>query len=263
MALTNFVDRVTPISASFLNQLDVFRETMVQNGGMLREITGVSGSNTVTGVVAPVLVTYAPNLQFLYIPIITNTTAVTVALNGLPALPVLNTVIGITPGGEALIGGELIAGNSYILLLNKTATAFIVVNPTLGLSGSFVGTILGCTVAVPITLNWYKIGRFVELAVAADTFGTSNANTLAILGIPAILASQLNGGSMGAGQGSVLNNGSSNYAISSFGGGQATIITTSLLTSGAGLTSNNPAGFTTSGLKGYFAGNRFTYQSVV
>lgn len=55
-------------------------------------------------------------------------------------------------------------------------------------SGSFTGTITGCTTAPTVTINWYKVGNLVTIAIPAYTGGislTSNSSAFTITGGPA------------------------------------------------------------------------------
>lgn len=131
MALTNFVDKVTVVTADWLNKVDVLKETVFDGAqGKLAAILGlfsgnekflvnpvsaVSGTNTILGTFA---LTIRPGQLAYLTPAVTNTGATT-----LNAVPVQNI------DGTACIGGELVAAVPAALLLNAGSTAWIIVNP--------------------------------------------------------------------------------------------------------------------------------------
>lgn len=93
---------------------------ILQGGANLLE--NVAGANTITAdVQGTALTSYVTNMNFILIPISTNTTAVTLQLGSLtnPAV--------VDKEGNALVGGELLAGGAYNLVYD--GANFIVMNP--------------------------------------------------------------------------------------------------------------------------------------
>lgn len=56
-------------------------------------------------------------------------------------------------------------------------------------SGTFVGTLTGCTTAPTATFNWTRVGGLVSIDCNAGVTATSNATTMTITGVPAALVS--------------------------------------------------------------------------
>ena len=125
-------------------------------------------------------------------------------------------------------------------------------------SGSFTGTITGCTTSPTGTINWVKSGHMVSLYVTSNISGTSNSTTLTLTGLPSALrpthttecyvppymydAGQIN---------------QAGYALVSSAGVITFVRLFDFSTTGAfGL------GFTASGLKGLIGGLTITYALV-
>lgn len=131
MALTNFIDKVTVVSADWLNKVDILKETVFDGAQVklaailglfsanekfiVNTLTGVSGSNTILGTFA---LTLRSGQLSVLTPAATNTGATT--LNGIAVQSV---------GGAPCVGGELVINVSVLLLLNSAGTAFIIQNP--------------------------------------------------------------------------------------------------------------------------------------
>lgn len=84
-------------------------------------VGGVAGTNTITGSLAPAITSYVSGMLITMIPAVTNTGAVTIALNGLAAKAIVKS------SATALTGSELLAGASAYLVYN--GTAFVLLNP--------------------------------------------------------------------------------------------------------------------------------------
>lgn len=52
-------------------------------------------------------------------------------------------------------------------------------------TGSFTGTLVGCTTSPTSTVNWTKIGNSVTLHIQSNTVATSNATSMGMSGLPA------------------------------------------------------------------------------
>lgn len=53
--------------------------------------------------------------------------------------------------------------------------------------GTFTGTLTGCTTAPTQTFNYQRIGKYVKIWLTASLTATSNANTMTVTGVPAII----------------------------------------------------------------------------
>jgi hypothetical protein len=85
----------------------------------VKVLGSVSGTNTITASMSPALTAYSNKMFVLFTPAGTNTTAVTININGLGAKDVLKQ-------GAACSGGELTA---YPAILVYTGTNFELLNP--------------------------------------------------------------------------------------------------------------------------------------
>lgn len=56
------------------------------------------------------------------------------------------------------------------------------------LTGSFTGTLTGCTTSPTATINWARVGNLVTLYFPAQLVGTSNSGAMSITGLPAALS---------------------------------------------------------------------------
>jgi len=83
-------------------------------------ITSVVGTDTLTGNLTPAITGFATGMTFILIPVNTNTSAATIALNGLSAKA-------IQKFGSALVAGDLVAGKPA--LLSYDGTQFQLLNP--------------------------------------------------------------------------------------------------------------------------------------
>jgi hypothetical protein len=93
----------------------------VQNGAVA-QLTSVAGTNAITAITAPSFAAYVDGQLFHLIPANTTTaTGVTLAVNGLAAIPIA------TAQTTTLIVGELVAGVAYLLrYVGSTANFYIV-----------------------------------------------------------------------------------------------------------------------------------------
>ncbi len=140
-------------------------------------VGSVSGSDTITGTLTPAITSYATGLTVILPPAGTNTTAVTLALNGLAAKSII-TSLGLT-----LYPGMLRVGNPAILVYN--GTSFVLVSDNTA-TGTFTATLTGCTTSPTGTVAYTVKGNFVTLQFP-DITGTSNASTFTLTGLPSAL----------------------------------------------------------------------------
>lgn len=128
---------------------DLAREFQV-NG--VKVLGTVAGTNTITAVMAPALVSYSAGMTIVFTPAITNTAATTLNINSLGALDVQKG------NAAALVAGDLVAGIPAFLMLDSGADDWILLNPqtfngvgmTLSGNASVGGTL---SVTGALTLN--------------------------------------------------------------------------------------------------------------
>lgn len=98
---------------------DAVRLSQLQSGGTTSIIT-VSGTDTITGTVTPALTAYATGQQFSFVVAATNTTAVTLNVDGVGAKAVTRT------GSVALVAGDMIIGQ--VVIVEYDGTRFQLIN---------------------------------------------------------------------------------------------------------------------------------------
>ena len=92
--------------------IETFQDFVQQQLQTARSIQAIAGTNTITGTIAG-LAAYTTQAQYSFVAAATNTGATTINISGLGARSILSN-------GVALIGGELLIGNAYLLLDNGT-----------------------------------------------------------------------------------------------------------------------------------------------
>lgn len=164
-----------------------------------------SGTNTIVATFSPAITALVDGLTVNVKLANTTTASPTFNPNGLGA-----TNIYYTDGVTQWLGGSGIQNVTYTLVynssLNSSAGGWEVQNPS-RISGSFTGTLTGCTTAPTATFN-YAIeadGKGVSGWCIAGLSATSNTNACTITGAPAITKS----GTVTAWSMPVLNNGAS------------------------------------------------------
>ena len=126
---------------------DAVRLSQLQNGGTTTYITA-AGTDTITGTVTPALTAYATGQQFSFVVAATNTTAVTLNVDGVGAKAVTRT------GSVALVAGDMVIGQVVIVeydgtrfqLINGNSFTNLKASGTLGVTGVATlgnGAILG------------------------------------------------------------------------------------------------------------------------
>lgn len=160
-----------------------------------------------------------------------------------------------SPYGAIALGPQFTVTNTSLAInvstitgLGKTSSSQVDMAPD---SGTFTGSITGCTAAVNATMHWVKIGNVVTLYGSGT--GTSNATTMTMTGLPAaiqptnsqlVVCSLLDSGANVAGVGLVTNSGTITFLRS--------------VVSGTAVTFSS-AGFTNAGTKGFNV-TQFTYS---
>ena len=205
---------------------DAVRLSQLQNGGTTTYITA-AGTDTITGTVTPTLTAYATGQQFSFVVAATNTTAVTLNVDGVGAKAVTRT------GSVALVAGDMVTGQVVIVeydgtrfqLINGNSFTNLKASGTLGVTG--VATFTAAPVISSITntgtLTLPTLTGTVGLATRTVQVFTSGSGTYTTpTGCKAILIRCVGGG--GGGAASVTNNGvvggnSTFGAITANGGG--------------------------------------------
>ena len=168
--------------------MGTYRHTGVSNGtardqyaavGQLQDNTAtvvgsVSGVDTITGSLTPALAAYVTGMAVVLFPAGTNTGAATLNLNSLGAKNIVNVL------GASVGAGTLRTGNPAFLVYN--GTSFVLISEDAA-SGSFTGTLTGCTTSPTGTVNYVRNGRMVLLAIPY-MIGTSNTTSMTLTGMP-------------------------------------------------------------------------------
>lgn len=151
----------------------------VQGGGTTW-LSGVAGTNTVTGNASPAVTAYSAGQTFSFVPAATNTGAATLQING------AGTAQQVFAFGVACAGGELIAGVPVTVV--HDGTRFNIVNPqtvpirlnrTVASGASSVQW--GSSILATATYDrWWVVVSDVVLSTTADIqmqFSTDNGST--------------------------------------------------------------------------------------
>jgi len=128
---------------------------VAQVQGSASALVTVSGTDTLTGSMTPALTTYATGNQFAFVAANTNTTAVTLNIDGLGAKAVTRD------GSTALVAGDIISGKAQLVVYD--GTRFQLLNSpsftdlkatTLAVSGA---TTLSSNVAIYAPVSGYAL----------------------------------------------------------------------------------------------------------
>lgn len=137
-----------------------------------------------------------------------STSVSILSASGNPGLTIQGTTVAGTSFGTQVLAGT--NSSDYCVLLRRGSTGatlfevrgdgLVQMNEaTLGTtgtvlncasyeSGTFTGTVTGMTATTTGTVNWVRTGNIVALSIAADITGTSNATSMTMTGLPAILS---------------------------------------------------------------------------
>lgn len=168
-------------------------------------LLNVAGTNTVTAATETIYTELAPGFLVRFIPAHTNTGALTLNVNGIGAEPV--TLNGTT----ALVGGELVIGQAYLLLWDGTEWQIIgpiVAESTLANAewltvGGTANAITGTTAVKYSALAAGFVVRLVPTATNTNTV-TLNVNGIGAKAVTKFGATALSGGELVNGTGYVL-----------------------------------------------------------
>jgi hypothetical protein len=183
--MSNF--KITGLGAATVGT-DAARYSQIQ-GGTDKLIT-VTGTDTLTGSMTPALTAYAAGNQFSFVPVNTNTGAVTINIDGVGSKAITRT------GSTALVAGDMVAGQVALIeydgtrfqLLNGNSFTNLNVsgNETIGgtltyggvtLTGAVTGTGKMMLDTSP-TVNNPTVTNYVESVVAIGTVTSSNTIAL-------------------------------------------------------------------------------------
>jgi len=121
---------------------------------------------------------YSDGLVIYWIPSHTNTGPSTINVNGLGAVAIVNQ------DGSALTTNQIIANQSATILYKGGQFYLTTVQYA---SGSFTGTLTGCTTSPTATFNWSRTGNIVVLDLSVGLQATSNSVACTITGLPAAI----------------------------------------------------------------------------
>lgn len=179
--------KITGLGAATVGT-DAVRYSQIQNGA--DKLVTVSGTDTLTGSLTPVLTAYAAGNQFSFVVANTNTGAVTINIDGVGSKSITRT------GSTALVAGDLIA--NQVALIEYDGTRFQLLNgnsfTNLNVSGNETigGTLTygGVTLTNAVTgtgkmvldtsptVNNPTVTNYVESVVAIGTVTSSSTLSL-------------------------------------------------------------------------------------
>jgi hypothetical protein len=179
--------KITNLGAATVGT-DAVRYSQIQSN--TDKLVTVSGTDTLTGSVTPALTAYAAGNLFSFVVANTNTTAVTINIDGVGSKSITRT------GSTALVAGDMVAGQ--VALIEYDGTRFQLLNgnsfTNLNVSGNETigGTLTygGVTLTAAVTgtgkmvldtsptVNNPTVTNYVESVVAIGT--VSSSNTIAL-----------------------------------------------------------------------------------
>ena len=118
---------------------------------------------------------YADGVIIYWIPANTNSGMSTLNINTLGPVQIAN------PDGSVLTANQIVA-NQMTSVIYKGGKFYITTASYV--SGSFTGTLTGCTTAPTATFNWNRTGNIVVLDLSIGLSATSNSTSCTITGLP-------------------------------------------------------------------------------
>jgi hypothetical protein len=178
--------KITGLGAATVGT-DAVRYSQIQSG--TDKLITVTGTDTLTGSMTPVLTAYAAGNQFSFVVANTNTTAVTINIDGVGSKSITRT------GSTALVAGDLIAGQVALIeydgtrfqLINANSFTNLLVSGTLTYGGvTLTNAVTGTgkmvldtspAIATPTITN-PTVTNYVESVVAIGTVSSSSTLSL-------------------------------------------------------------------------------------
>lgn len=161
-------------------------------------LASVSGTNTITATTTPATSSNAAGQIVMLVPGTTNTGAVTLNVNSIGAVAVQ------TPDGDALAGGELIAGRVYPLVY--TGSAFRMLTwPVLEGSATFNPGSLGdgAGETTTVTVTGAALGDYAQAAFSLDTSGITITAWVSATNTVSVRFQNESGGTLDIGSGTL------------------------------------------------------------
>lgn len=173
--------KITGLGAATVGT-DAVRYSQIQSG--TDKLVTVTGTDTLTGSMTPVLTAYAAGNQFSFVVANTNTGAVTINIDGVGSKSITRT------GSTALVAGDMVAGQVALIeydgtrfqLLNGNSYTNLVVSGTLTYGGVTLTSAVTGTGKMVLdtspTVNNPTVTNYVESVVAIGTVTSSNTIAL-------------------------------------------------------------------------------------
>jgi hypothetical protein len=201
------------------------------------KLISVTGTDTITGTMSPVLTAYAAGQLFYFISNGTNTGAMTINIDGLGAKAITRD------GSTALIAGDVVSGE--IVVICYDGTRFQMINA----ANSFGNTTINGTLTVTGDTALQANVSVTSALTVNGTFGVTGAatlgSTLSVAGksdLPTVSTASMNAAVAVVTTGTVTNLTSTSASIASMNAGVALLTTatvTTLTASGASIASAN------------------------
>ncbi len=217
--------------------------------GAAKVLGTVAGTNTITAAMSPALDAYSAGMMVVFTPVATNTGSVTLNIDALGALDILNH------RGLSILAGDLTIGIPALLVLDAGADDFILVNPV-GI-GSFTGTLTGYAANPTGTVNYQIRNGICTLWPSAEISGASNSTGMTMTGLPVAVRPGANRDVPSCG---FVNNSVTNSYVGSATVSSAGVITFKLLSVSSGQLSASE--FVAGGTKGISNDWSITYPLV-
>jgi len=173
--------KITGLGAATVGT-DAVRYSQIQSN--TDKLVTVSGTDTLTGSVTPALTAYAAGNLFSFVVANTNTTAVTINIDGVGSKAITRT------GSTPLVAGDMVAGQVALIeydgtrfqLLNGNSFTNLLVSGTLTYGGVTLTNAVTGTGKMVLdtspTVNNPTVTNYVESVVAIGT--VSSSNTIAL-----------------------------------------------------------------------------------
>ncbi len=173
--LSQLDNNFTQVAAA-INDFGTYGNYLIDISGAANQLTVATPVGTTFGYVAGV------GLQ-VKVAVTTTLSTVNINVNTLGNQLILNS------DGSSLTVGQFIAGQ--IISLIYDGANFRVFGQT-STSGTFTGTLTGCTTAPTLSFTWTKVGNLVTISSSSGLMATSNSTVCSITGLPASISPATN-----------------------------------------------------------------------